>query len=334
MAKRPARRMRILYITSTRIGDAVLSSGILAALAERYPRARFTIACGPAVAPLFEAVPQLERIITLEKDPEAPDAHWWRLWRQVAFGWWSLIVDLRRSIIPFVVPAFRRIRQARDIEGEHKVRQAGHTIGLDPPPDPKIWVTGAHRARAAELIPDGPPVLALGPTANWGGKQWPAERFVELVRQLTGQGGILSGARLAVFAAPHEREAAVPVLEAVPAARRIDLAGRTDLLTAYACIERAAMYIGNDSGLMHIAAATGVPTLGLFGPSKEAHYGPWGPNGAAVRTRESFEEIVGAPGYNHKLQITRMNGLSVEMVRGAAEGLWARAHPAVRRRSA
>ena len=49
--------MRILFITATRIGDAVLSTGLLAHLIEHHPEARITIACGPVAAPLFSAVP-------------------------------------------------------------------------------------------------------------------------------------------------------------------------------------------------------------------------------------------------------------------------------------
>ena len=59
--------MHILFVTATRIGDAVLSTGLLSYLVERYPGARLTIAAGPAAAPLFEAVPGLERIIVVQK---------------------------------------------------------------------------------------------------------------------------------------------------------------------------------------------------------------------------------------------------------------------------
>src|SRR5919108_642625 len=70
-------------------------------------------------------------------------------------------------------------------------------------------------------------------------------------------------ARLTVAAGPA---AAPRVVDSVPAARRIDLAEKLDLLTAAACLGRATLFVGNDSGLMHLAAAMGVPTLGLFGP--------------------------------------------------------------------
>ncbi len=59
--------MRILFITATRIGDAVLSTGLLDHLIGENPEARVTVACGPMAAPLFEAVPNLERILVLEK---------------------------------------------------------------------------------------------------------------------------------------------------------------------------------------------------------------------------------------------------------------------------
>src|SRR5260221_4918083 len=59
--------MRVLFITATRIGDAVLSTGLLSHLVERHPAARFTIAAGPAAAPLFEAVPRLEPLLLVAK---------------------------------------------------------------------------------------------------------------------------------------------------------------------------------------------------------------------------------------------------------------------------
>ena len=69
----------------------------------------------------------------------------------------------------------------------------------------------------------------------------------------------------------------------VPKERLIDLVGQADLLTAYACLGHARLFVGNDSGLMHLAAAAGTPTLGLFGPSDEQHYGPWGVDTRTVR---------------------------------------------------
>jgi ADP-heptose:LPS heptosyltransferase len=73
---------------------------------------------------------------------------------------------------------------------------------------------------------------------------------------------------------------AAPLLAALPYA--IDLDGRLSLSEAAACLERATLFIGNDSGLMHLAAAAGAPTIGLFGPTDAAIYGPTGRRAVAV----------------------------------------------------
>ena len=104
----------------------------------------------------------------------------------------------------------------------------------------------------------------------------------------------------------------------------INLAGKLDLLTAYAVLRRSALFIGNDSGLMHIAAASGVPTLGLFGPSREQHYGPWGEKAAWVRTRKTYDELVGQPGYDHRNTGSLMSSLSIDQVEEAVISLWCR----------
>ena len=75
--------------------------------------------------------------------------------------------------------------------------------------------------------------------------------------------------------------------------RLIDLVGRIDLLTAAAALRRCALFIGNDTGLMHIAAAAGTPTLGLFGPSPIEQYAPWGSRTAVVRTAQPPETMFG-----------------------------------------
>ena len=74
---------------------------------------------------------------------------------------------------------------------------------------------------------------------------------------------------------------------------------------------------------MHMAAASGTPTLGLFGPSHTTHYAPWGPGTAWVRTQKSYDEIVGAPGYNHRTTGTLMDSLTVDMAEAASRKLWA-----------
>ncbi|MEQ8192976.1 MAG: glycosyltransferase family 9 protein [Rhodospirillales bacterium] len=321
-AERAGAEKRLLFITATRVGDAVLSTGILRHLIERHPGIRVSVACGPAAAPLFEAVPGLEDLFVMEK--KSGSMHWLDLWKACIGRRWDVLVDLRRSLMPFALRAGVRFRRGKRHTREHRVRQLAAVVSRDSdPPAPTLWAGEKHRAAAARFIPDGGPVLALGPTANWAAKVWPAENFAELMRRLTGPDGILPDARVAVLGAPGERPMAQAVLDAISTERRIDLVGRIDLLTAYACLKRCAFYVGNDSGLMHVAAAAGVPTLGLFGPSDDVFYAPWGSHCTAIRTQIPFESIF-PPGFDHRTSGTLMDTLSVDAAEAAAHALWQR----------
>jgi len=314
--------MRILFISYTRLGDAVLSTGLLEALRRQYPQARFTIACGPVAAPVFEAFPALERLVVMRKGPYL--AHWRALLGSCFSTFWDLIVDLRGSASAWVLPTRRRRIFSGGSRGGHRIEQLAALLDLDPAPGPCAWFSDADRARAEELIGADPrPVLAVGPTSNWRAKTWPREYFEETVRRLTASGGALEGARLAVLSAPPERGEALPLLSAVPETARIDLAGTADLGVLAALLARAALYIGNDSGLMHLAAAAGAPTLGLFGPSRDEQYRPWGRRTAFVRTDRDYETLRRDPGFCKDPEDSLMRDLPVGRVVGAAEKLLA-----------
>ncbi len=313
--------MNILFITSTRIGDVVLSTGILDHLSQSYPDARITIACGPEAAPLFEARPGNWRVIPLEKKPYK--LHWLGLWSKCIGQHWSLVVDLRSTAISWCLLARHRHVVRSSPELKHRVRQLSELLGLDPPAAPRLWTSPDHDARAAELIPGTAPVLALGPTANWWAKQWPGENFNELARRLTAPGGILAGARIAVFGGPGERDAAALVIAAALGGDGIDLVGKCDLPTVFACLKRCNFFVGNDSGLMHLAAASGILTLGLFGPSRVEHYAPWGEHAAAVQTATPYEDLFPL-GYDNNATGTLMGSLSVDKAEIAAGELWRR----------
>jgi ADP-heptose:LPS heptosyltransferase len=272
--------VRILFISSTRIGDAVLSTGLLDHLMRAHPEARFTIVCGRVAEGVFRRMPQLERLITVEK--RRYSLHWLEIWGAVAFTRWDLVVDLRASAIVWLLWA----RERRVIQGGrrpgHRLAHLAALLGVTPPPLPVIWTAPEDTARAAALLPEGQPWLVLGPTANWHRKVWPAEHFAELALRLTAPDGAFPGAGIAILGGPgdQERSMAIPVLTALP--QGLDLVGKLDLPEVAAVLSRAAMFIGNDSGLMHLAAAAGAPTLGLFGPTPSDEYGPAGPKAQAV----------------------------------------------------
>ena len=96
---------------------------------------------------------------------------------------------------------------------------------------------------------------------------------------------------------------AAPVIQALPGS--VDLVGRLSLPEVAACLQRVTLFVGNDSGLMHLAAASGAPTLGLFGRSRASEYAPAGRNATFIE----------APGPEGEAP---MDGLSVEDVAAAA----------------
>ena len=255
--------MRILVVSANRLGDAVITTGILDHLIRTYPTARFTIACGPAAAGVYARMPQLERVIVFNKHRN--DSHWPKLWRAVAFTWWDLVVDFRGSALGFLIPARRRV--VRRKRPGRMFEQHAAMLGIDPAPLPVVWTAPDDRTRAAALVPGDRPVIGFGVTANWAPKVWPAERFAALFERLST--GLLPGAAVAVFAGPGvaEREMAAPVIALLPDA--IDLRGTLTVPEVAAVIERCALYVGNDSGLMHLAAATGRPTVGLCGTTRD-----------------------------------------------------------------
>jgi len=278
--------MRILFVTSNRLGDAVLSTGLLDHLIRAHPAARITVVCGPVAEGVFARMPNHERTIVLDKRPYS--LHWLPLWAGAATTLWDLVVDIRGSALAWMVPTRRRAVMRR--RSGHKIDQLGAVLDLAPAPLPVMWTAPEDRAHAAALLPAGRPFIGLGPTANWGPKVWPADRYAALFDALAN--GPLSGAVPAVFAGPGEVERAMAdrLLTALPEA--VDLVGRLTLPEVAACLARCALFVGNDSGLMHLAAAAGTPTLGLFGPTPAHEYAPAGPRAAAVLSKtERMEDL-------------------------------------------
>ncbi|WP_428393074.1 glycosyltransferase family 9 protein [Lichenicoccus sp.] len=263
--------MRILFITATRLGDAVLSTGLLDHLLRTYPGARVTVACGPVAAGLFDRMPGRERTVIVEK--QAYDLHWLALWRRCVGTRWDLAIDLRGSATTWLLTTRKRAVMRGGRRPGHRTSHLAQVLGLDPPPLPVVWTAPEDRARAEMLLPGPAAYIGLGPTANWSGKVWPAANFVALYEGLAAQ---IPGGRPVVFAGSGaaERAMAAGVLAVLPNA--IDLCGALSLPEAAACLARCGLFVGNDSGLMHLAAAAGTPTLGLFGPSRADEYAPVG----------------------------------------------------------
>jgi heptosyltransferase III len=314
---------RILFIAPNRIGDAVLATAALEHALGLYPGPEVTIACGPLPAPLYRATPGLAALHTVVKTRSRTGGHWLALRRQlVNTGRFDLAVDLRGTLLTYTLPVGRRIVHRKSQVMRHKLEELRLLMRAEGPIWPRLRLDNAALGAAeAVLGADQGPILALGPGSNFIGKQWPAERFATLARRLCSGGSPIAGARVVILGAPEDRATGAEITESLgnDGITAIDLTARVDLLACAAALARATLFVGNDSGLMHMAAASGISTLGLFGPSNEAVYGPAGPRTRAVRGR-AYEEIM-AGKYMPAITTSLMTDLGVDAVEQAAVSL-------------
>jgi ADP-heptose:LPS heptosyltransferase len=270
---------------------------------------------------LFYDLPGLKQIIILDK--MILSLHWLRLWLLTIRTHWDIVIDLRNAPVTHLLRRHKRYVLPRGQKKVRRVEQISSVLNLSAVVAPKIWTSEYYDNLAKELLPEGKRILAIGPTANWQAKTWRSEYFSELIERLTSPDGILSNSCVLLLGRDDERPMIQRLINSIPDERLIDLIGRIDLLTAYACLKRSVFYIGNDSGLMHLAAASGAPTLGLFGPTQEELYAPWGENTAVVRTIVPYQEIF-PENFEHRTSESLMDSLTVDMVYEAAQSLWQR----------
>ena len=289
---------KVLFVSSNRIGDCVISSGVIREIGRQIPGARITVACGRPPAPFFRNAPGVERTIILDKKKMA--GHWIDLWKQAVGTRWDMVIDIRGSALGYLIPARRRVVYNRSWEtGLRKVEMVSRLMGSDTPLEPGVFLDSRARSEAAAVIDpqlwDGPgpgSIIALAPIAHQPGKSWPADRWGALVERLRADPRF-EGWRFMAVGGPGDRPPATPALEAA-GEYGIDFVGKGDILASAAAIDRATLFVGNDSGLMHVSAALGRPTLGLFGPTEWWLYGPWGPRTritASNETRGQFSPI-------------------------------------------
>jgi ADP-heptose:LPS heptosyltransferase len=311
----------ILCILPARPTQAILASGLLARLCQEIPNARFTLVTGPRAAPLFRDMPALDRTLMFEGDGFAA---WFSLWRKLRGRRWGLILDLAGTPLPRRLSARKRAVRPKGGEPEHLTTAAARLLKLEAdPPAPHLSTSLDTEALADRLLGGATgPILALGPGGDWTGKRWPAERYAFAVTQLTGPRGAMPDATLLLLGGPGDVKLADPIRKALPRSRVIDLIGQTDLLLAYACLKRARLYIGNATALSHLAAASGCPTLALYGPTDDEIESPVGSCARVLRGPRSFEEVKRSdPQLNQP--VCHMFDISVEAVARAASRLLA-----------
>jgi ADP-heptose:LPS heptosyltransferase len=273
----------ILLITLSNVGDAVMTTPVMAALHHKYPHAFMDIVTDARAAPLFRHCPWRRDIIL--KDKQAG----WRglavLLRRLRATRYDLVVDLRTDGLSLLLRTRRRLtrRGSRKVTG-HAVERHFHVIRrheqLAEIPLPCMWISVAELDFASQAFAGlpGKRWLALGPGARGQGKRWPATRFTALAARLQAE---FDAIILLGNTAEQDSCARIAAELSLPC---LNLAGMTDLLQASAVLQRATLFIGNDSGLGHMAAAVDTPTVTVFGPGDPLRYHPWHPQARWVQS--------------------------------------------------
>jgi predicted lipopolysaccharide heptosyltransferase III len=142
--------------------------------------------------------------------------------------------------------------------------------------DPQLWLTPEEENSGDQLLDQlgvqrSQSIVILQPGARYWFKAWPPERFAELADRLISQ----SGCQVLIGGSDQDIDLAQQIRQ-MANSRPIVMAGRTTIKQFAAIAKKSALFIGNDSGTMHIASAVGTPLVALFGPSNPAEWGPRG----------------------------------------------------------
>jgi lipopolysaccharide heptosyltransferase II len=317
--------VKILLIRLRLIGDVVFTTPIVRALRRRYPDARLSYLVEPHAAPIVTGNPHLDEVIVATR----PDAKGrlradLRLARRLRAARYDLVLDLhggpRGAWLAWATGAPRRIGYAvsgrswmytervprdRALRPRHSVVNQWDLLtplGFDAPDperdatemvvSPESAASVAGKLRAAGSDPAREPVLVVHVSAGNPFRRWPADSFVGLLTALLRAD---ARRRVVVVSGPSEREAAGRIGAQARLALGPDAACRIvdqvdfGLAELRALIDTAALFIGGDSGPLHIAGTSAVPVVGLYGPTLAARSAPW-------RSRRLVTESVELPG--------------------------------------
>ena len=292
-----------LVIAPQWIGDAVMSEPLLALLAARGEQ--LSVAALPWVAPVYRAMPQVGAVL------EWPFAHGrldWTLRRRIARDLrcqfdhaYVLPNSLKAALIPF----FARIPQRHGYLGEARylllnqrlrnragrppmvefyLALAGEPRGPAPAPRLKVDATARQSATQHAGVAEGG-YWVFAPGAEYGpAKCWPATHYAELARALFRR----DGAPVLLLGSAKEAALCETIAAAAAPACRV-LAGKTQLHEALALIASARGVVSNDSGLMHVAAAFGVPQVAVFGSTSPLHTPPRNPRAQVLWLKDELK---------------------------------------------
>ena len=307
---------RILAVKLADLGDLLAVTPALQAIRAAHPSAQIDLLVPPASAELLGDAPFIDRIITFDKfafdslrsvlnplsvarsflfllklrrtryDAVAIFHHFTMRWGAVKFAMLALATGAKiRAGLDNGRGLFLSRRVADTGFGAmHEIDywlQVASLLGADPYGGwrPKLPVSQADREEAGTLLAslggNNGPLVAVHPGAGAYSRAriWPVEGFGEVARNLIRA----YNARIVIVGGPDEVDSAAKLESLIGEGVVLNLAGRTGIHETAAVLERCDLFVGNDSGPMHIAAAMGVPVVAIFGPSNSQAWGPYTP---------------------------------------------------------
>jgi len=310
---KPFRRWKgakILVIKLDHLGDVITALPVFPVLREAMPDAEIDVLVGPWAREIMENEPSIDSVLTYEsrrfsRNPAVRGGFWrgLRRMRTIAAHHYTHIIELRGDswtlLLPFLGGTFHRVDRgtvrfddwlerrfgkpgARTRPPQHEVetnleiiRPVVEDVVL-PPERVEIEIPEAdrealrRRTRAMDL-PDGVPVVTIHPGAAWRPRAWRPERFADVALQLLEN---YPGLHLC-FVGSHEDKDIADRIGIIVKNPRVHYLFDLRLLETAALIQRSALFIGSDSGIAHLAAACGTPSVALFGPQDPRRFRPW-----------------------------------------------------------
>jgi lipopolysaccharide heptosyltransferase II len=303
--------VKILLIRLRLIGDVVFTTPMLRALKRRFPGAHLTYLVEPAALAIVRGNPHLDEVIVAPRASGfARIADDLRLAGRLRRDHYDLVIDLhggprsawlawlsraperigyeisgRTWMYTRAVARPRELRRRHSVVNQWDLLEAIHgwpSGGPDPERDPVEMAPDVEAERdierrlAAAGVTPAHELVVVHVSAGNPFRRWPEAAFTAVVSALAAS----PGRRIVLSSGPSDREAAARIAAASrqalgPAAERVLDFGEFDLAELRALIERSRLFIGGDSGPLHIAATTSTPIVGIYGPTQPARSAPW-----------------------------------------------------------
>ena len=274
--------MKILVISSNLIGDTILSTGVIRFFNKQNPEAKFTFVIGPSAGPIFKNFKSVEKIITVSK--KKLNIHWLEIIYNCYGKKWDVIIDFRSSLLSYLLSHNKKFIFKKKTNINH-IQQLSDYFGFDCS-ELFIATNNEEEQIVKKNISDNFNYFVIFPGGNWKPKIWSVENYNSLMNKILSKNKNIKF--ILVGSNPEEKIYLNEITKNIDSRYILNLFGSSLTQTA-AYMKKSKLFIGNDSGLSHIASASNLKSIVLFGPTNDKIYGPFQKHSQVVRTNESYD---------------------------------------------